>query len=52
MEFLVIWLLFAVLTGFIASQKGHSFLVWFFVGLLGGIFGAVGAMFLKEKTGG
>lgn len=49
MEFLVLWAMFGALAGFIASQRGHSGLAWFAIGILGGIFAVVGAMFLKQK---
>lgn len=49
MEFIIIWAMFGALAGFIASQKGHSFGLWFAVGLIGGLFAVVASMFLKQK---
>lgn len=49
MEFVIIWVMFGALAGFIASQRGHSGLAWFCIGILGGIFAAVASMFLSKK---
>lgn len=51
MEFLILWAMFGALAGFIASQRGHSGLAWFAIGILGGIFAVIAAMFLKQKEG-
>jgi hypothetical protein len=49
MEIVIVWTLLASLSGFIASQKGHSGVAWFLIGIVGGIFAVVASMFLKQK---
>jgi hypothetical protein len=49
MEFLVIWIMLGALSGFIASQKGHSGVAWFAIGMVGGGFAVIASMFLKQK---
>ena len=41
MEFLVVWLICAVVTAIIASAKDRSGFGWFLIGLLLGIFGVI-----------
>jgi hypothetical protein len=41
MEFLILWIIFAVTTAFIASAKGRSPLAWGAIGFVGGIFALV-----------
>lgn len=49
MEILILWVMLGALAGFIASQKGHSGLLWFVIGCFFGIFAVVASMFLKQK---
>ena len=42
------WITFGILAGFIAINKGHSFL-WFFVGILFGLIGVVVAIGLPDE---
>lgn len=49
MEFLIIWIMLGALSGFIASQKGHSGVAWFVIGIVGGVFAVIASMFLKQK---
>lgn len=48
MELIILWLMFAGLTGFIASQKGRNVPLWCGIGLVFGIF-AVVAIALSNK---
>ena len=41
MEFLILWLLFGIICGVVASRKGRSGFGWFFIGCLLGIFGLI-----------
>jgi hypothetical protein len=41
MEFVIIWIVSAVVCAIIASSKGRSGVGWFFVGLLIGMFGII-----------
>lgn len=41
MEFLIIWLIFAVACAIIANNKGRSGIGWFFLGLVFGIFALI-----------
>ena len=47
MEILILWLLFAVFSGAIASSKNRSFVGWFLIGFLFGPFGLLVAAFPK-----
>ncbi len=38
MELLIIWVLLAVACGYVAEQKGRSYIAWFALGLLFGVF--------------
>lgn len=41
MGFLVLWLIFGIITGVIASSKGRSGIGWFLIGCIIGIFGII-----------
>lgn len=43
MELVILWIMFAGLTAFIASQKGRSVAAWGLIGLVFGIFGVIAA---------
>lgn len=49
---LFIWLMFAGLTAFIASQKGRNVLGWGLIGLIFGIFAVVAIAFAKDISKG
>lgn len=38
MELLIVWLFFGGLAGVVAAAKGRSFLAWFAIGVVGGVF--------------
>jgi hypothetical protein len=40
-EILIVWLIFAVATGAVASSKGRSGVGWFLIGLVGGVFALI-----------
>lgn len=51
MEFLIIWLLFAVFSAVLASAKNRSGLGWFFCGFFFGPFGLLVAFMPPIKEG-
>jgi hypothetical protein len=51
MEIVLLWLLFAIFSGALASSKNRTFIGWFLIGLLFGPFGLLVAAFPKlEKN--
>jgi ribosomal protein L32 len=48
MEFLLIWVGFAVVSGVIASGKGRSGIGWFVLGVFFGIFALIAVAFLPS----
>jgi uncharacterized membrane protein len=51
----VFWLMLlhciiGLLAAIVAEQKGRSFLLWLFIGLIGGTFGLISALFLPAKS--
>lgn len=51
MEFLFIWLAFAVVTALAANARNHNAGVWFFIGLLGGVFALIAVLVIKPGDG-
>jgi hypothetical protein len=49
MEFLLIWILFGVVTAVVATNKGHSGCGWFLLGVLLGPFGFILALLLSKN---
>lgn len=49
MEVMLLWLLSGLTAGFIASNKGSSFVLWFALGILLGPFGVVFSLFAGGK---
>ncbi len=47
MEFVLVWLAFAVLTAIAANARNHSGGLWFFIGLLGGIFALIAVLVMR-----
>lgn len=48
MEFLFVWLGFAVVTAIAAGSRGHSAGLWFVIGLLGGVFALIAVLVIKR----
>ena len=46
----IVWLIFAIACYVIASNKGQSGILWFFIGLLFGIFALGVVLFLPNKN--
>ena len=44
------WLFFATMSGIIATLKKRNGAVWFFSGLLFGIFAVIAALFVPQKV--
>lgn len=51
MEFLFIWLGFAVVTAIAANARGHNTGLWFVIGLLGGIFALIAVLVMRPGDG-
>lgn len=49
MEILLLWILFGIAAALIASNKGASFGLWFFLGVLLGPFAIIFAFFAGGK---
>jgi len=49
MELMLLWLLFGLTAGLIASNKGANFVLWFVLGLLFGPFGVLFSLFAGGK---
>ena len=50
MEIMIaLWLVLAIGTALIARSKGHSMVLWFFLGALFGIFALLFSLFLKSN---
>lgn len=47
---IIIWLLCAIGCAMIASSKGKNVGLWFFIGLLFGIFGLIAAALSKKEN--
>lgn len=47
MEFLLIWLGFAVVTAIAASARNHSPGLWFVLGLVGGVFALIAVLVMR-----
>lgn len=47
---LIIWVIFAIACYIIASNKGQSGILWFFIGLLFGIFALGVVIFIPNKN--
>ena len=45
----LIWILCAFLSAFLAKDKGHNALLWFLIGLIGGIISMVAATGLSDR---
>jgi biotin transporter BioY len=41
MEFIALWIFFAILAGVIADRKGRNPIVWGFMGIIFGIFAVI-----------
>jgi hypothetical protein len=51
MEIMIaLWVVIAVATALIARSKGHSAILWFFLGALFGIFALLFSLFLKSSN--
>ena len=51
MEIMIaLWLVMGIGTALIARSKGHSMILWFFLGLLLGIIGLIISLFLKSRN--
>lgn len=50
--FLIIWALFGVVTALAAKARGRDPMGWFFIGLIGGIFGLIAVLVMKDESGG
>ncbi len=51
MEFLFIWFGFAVVTAIAANARGHKAGMWFFIGLLGGVFALIAVLVMRPGDG-
>ncbi len=51
MEFVFVWLGFAVVTAIAANARGHSAGMWFAIGLLGGLFALIAVLVMKPGDG-
>ncbi|WMP15848.1 zinc ribbon domain-containing protein [Thiothrix lacustris] len=49
MEFVLIWVLFGIVTAVAASNRGRSGLNWFFIGILLGPFGLILALLISKN---
>jgi hypothetical protein len=49
--FLIIWAAFGVVTALAANSRGRSPVAWFFIGLIGGIFGLIAVLVMKDESG-
>ena len=50
MEIMIaLWVVIAVATALIARSKGHSTILWFFLGAIFGIFALLFSLFLKSS---
>lgn len=48
MEFLLIWIAFAVITALAAQARGRSFLAWLLIGFVTGIFGLIAVLVMEN----
>lgn len=48
--FLVIWALFGIVTALAAKARGRDPVGWFFIGLIGGIFGLIAVLVMKDES--
>ena len=51
MVLIFLWLICGVVSGMIASGKGHSGFLWFILGMLFGPFGIIFALLISENKG-
>jgi hypothetical protein len=51
MEFLFIWLGFAIVTAIAANARDHNTALWFLIGLLGGIFALIAVLVMRPGPG-
>lgn len=51
MEFLFVWLGFAIVTAIAANARGHSAGMWFVIGILGGVFALIAVLVMKPGSG-
>lgn len=50
--FIVIWLAFAIVTALAAKARGRDPIGWFFIGLIGGVFGLIAVLVMKDESKG
>jgi len=50
-EFVLIWLAFAVVTALAANARGHSAVLWFFIGVLFGVFALIAVLVIRPGDG-
>lgn len=50
MEFVFIWIGFAVVTAIAANARGHNAALWGIIGLLGGVFALIAVLVIKPAS--